>query len=294
MSNSYPNFKQACNESIKELFQTGTLVDAGKWQGIQTQGHPSLVTKEILNLRFEVPLMRHFSPSQPGVGGNLVDTLAEEIDPNREWADEHFDERVGGQPLNPDPSHKRWPWWLGQDSTTKADGKFTHTYSERFWPKHAGEGDDGPYRTYEGRDNLGIRFHYGDLGDVIEQLYDEPMNRQAYLPIFFPEDTGAVHGGRVPCTLGYHFMLRNDQLHMWYDIRSCDAVRHFRDDVYLAVRLQLWMLKKLQSIESDRIEEEYLRWQHVTPGNLYFCAHSFHVHMGDIHRLPGVDLAQTV
>jgi hypothetical protein len=26
-------------------------------------------------------------------------------------------------------------------------------------------------------------------------------------------------------------------------------------------------------------------WVDVNPGSLYFCCHSFHVHMGDIHRI---------
>ena len=31
-------------------------------------------------------------------------------------------------------------------------------------------------------------------GDVIDLLEREPFTRQAYLPIWFPEDTGAFHG----------------------------------------------------------------------------------------------------
>lgn len=280
MSKYLPTFDRAITWAEDTLINEGSVVDAGKWQGIQTEGHPSLMTKEVLNLAFEVPLFR--GASRPK---DLLEFLNAEIKPNREWADEHFAERVGGRPWNPDPSHERWPWWRGQDSTTKDEqGKFTHTYSERFWPKHT-KADWGSTDTQIWPVMEGIRFKYGDLDDVIEQLWDEPMNRQAYLPIFFPEDTGAVHGGRVPCTLGYHFLLRNDQLHMWYDIRSCDAVRHFRDDIYLAVRLQLWMLDSLRAIENRRVDEPHQRWSYVKPGNLYFCAHSFHVHMGDIHLL---------
>lgn len=281
----YANFRDSIESSIGNLIEAGVLVDAGRWQGVPTAGKPDLMTKELLNLRLEVPVDRPHTTHHASY--TLLDQLDEEIRPNREWADEHFAERVGGKPLNPDPSHERWPWWRGQDDTTKVDGKFTHTYSERFWPKYAGEGDSGPYRTYEGRDNYGIRYHYGDLNDVVEQLYAEPYNRQAYLPIFFPEDTGAVHGGRVPCTLGYHFMLRKGRLHMWYDIRSCDAVRHFRDDIYLAVRLQLWMIERLNRVAYEREEQGvYSPWlEPARPGTFYFCAHSFHAHMGDFHLL---------
>lgn len=284
------NFRQAIEWAINELIDSGELVDAGRWQGIQTKGHPSLMTKELLSLGLQVPVNRPHTTHH-----TMLDQLAEEIRPNREWADEHFEERVGGKPLNPDPSHERWPWWRGQDDTTKVDGKFSHTYSERFWPRYpVGCYENNPDYPHNRQfpdapvaENKGIRYRYGDLSDVVEQLYAEPYNRQAYLPIFFPEDTGAVHGGRVPCTLGYHFMLRQGRLHMWYDIRSCDAVRHFRDDIYLAVRLQLWMIERLNRVAYEREQQSvYSPWlEPARPGTLYFCAHSFHAHMGDFHML---------
>jgi thymidylate synthase len=192
-------------------------------------------------------------------------------------------------PSNPGEQYKNWPWWRGQDEVTRIAGptgkepQFSHTYQERFWPKYAGEGDEGPYRTYEGRDNHGIRYRYGDLDDVVDLLRREPHTRQATFPIFFPEDTGAVHGGRVPCTLHYHFLVRNGRLHLWYPIRSCDAVRHFRDDLYMACRLAQWMLIQLRTEPEEQGVYDF--WRDVEPGWLYFTAYSFHVHMGDIHLL---------
>ena len=91
----------------------------------------------------------------------------------------------------------------------------------------------------------GIRFTYGDLQDVVELLQMSPLTRQAYLPVWFPEDTGAHHGERVPCTLGYHFIIRGGALHIIYYIRSCDFLRHFRDDVYMAARLALWVYDRV-------------------------------------------------
>jgi thymidylate synthase len=230
-----------------------------------------LTTVELINCSFEVPC------DKPGntfyTGYTLLDALAQDIQPNREWADEHFMERVGGVPYNPDPSHVRWPHWHGQDDSTKVRGEFTHTYSERFWPWRVSGLIDG-YTDYEQIE--GIRYNYGDYNDLLSLMIREPMGRQAYLPIFFPEDTGAVHGGRIPCTLGYHFLQRNNYLHLWYDIRSCDLYRHLRDDVYLAVRLMLHTLDKLSPSED---------WESVRPGTLYFNAHSLHIHKGDWHHV---------
>jgi hypothetical protein len=257
----------------RDLVYTGADIDAGRWQGHATEGHPSLITRELLDWKIHVPVERFFSPSQPGIGGDLLDTLADETGCNREWADEHFEERVGGVPLNPDPSHERWPWWKGQESSKQAGEQFTHTYSERFWP-----------RWSPGVKPDGIRYQYGDLNDLINQLVREPMGRQAVLPIFFPEDTGAIHQGRVPCTLHYAFMQRNGYLHMWYPIRSCDFVRHMADDLYLAARLMLWVLNECH-IRASAISVEDNPWSDVRPGTLHWTAYSLHYHKGDEHHV---------
>jgi thymidylate synthase len=79
---------------------------------------------------------------------------------------------------------------------------------------------------------------------VIDLLRDRPTTRQAFIPIWFPEDTGAHHGERVPCTLGYHLMARDGRLKIVYYMRSCDFLRHFRDDVYMAGRLCQWVCER--------------------------------------------------
>ena len=269
----YVDFAHAVEASIRHLQSGGVPVRVERWQGHETKGDPSLETIELLNLNFSVPLYRdvvyQFDDPLPEAHELLSKALALEIEPNYEWADEHFLERVGGKPLNPDPSYVRWPWWRGQESSKQAGEKFTHTYSERFWPRYARRSGFEPLK--------GIRYEYGDLQDVLELLTKEPYTRQAYLPIFFPEDTGSIHRGRIPCTLGYQFLMRDDLLHMWYHIRSCDAIRHFRDDLYLAVKLQLWVLNQLQ------LREPF--WQGVKPGSLFFTAYSFHYHRGDEHHL---------
>src|SRR5262245_34357157 len=248
-------FDQAIASVGSELLNWGAEVDTGHWQGVTTEGRPDMVTKEIRDICFTVPMP-----------GNHT-RLQEQIRPNLPWADDHFAERVSGDPTNPGFAYKTWPWWQGQDDATKLRGKFTHTYQERFWPKFAGSKRAHPKK--------GIRYPYGDLQDVVNMLRENRYTRQAYLPIFFPEDTGAVHGGRIPCTLGYHFLVRNEELHMWYFIRSCDYVRHFRDDLYLAARLQLWVMDKLG--------------KKITPGTFNFHCISLHVHKGDLHLVTDRD-----
>jgi hypothetical protein len=271
------NFNEAVDAARAQLLYSGERVDTGRWQGVPTEGKPDLVTQEVLNLSLEVPVARRVPHPQ------LIDYLADEIRPNLPWADEHFEERVGGVPMNPDPSHERWPWWKGQDDSTKKGGKFSHTYSERFWPKQAGDMPDKKMWVHPIK---GLRYTYGDLNDLLDLMLREPHGRQAFLPIFFPEDTGAVHGGRIPCTLGYWFVLRDGKLNMTYYIRSCDYVRHFRDDIYLAVRLQLWVLQQVQQLALAHADHgEYEPWLDVTPGTFTMHIGSLHFHEGDRHHV---------
>ncbi len=164
----------------------------------------------------------------------------ETVKPNLPWAEDHFNERISGEPLNPPPSEAYWPFAQSGNAVHKKDDQFSHTYPERFWPKFANEGGTcADSRRVIATPIVGIRFEYGELSDVVKVLQENPMSRQAYLPVWFPEDlTASVLGERVPCTLGYHFLQTGPGLlDCVYFMRSCDFVRFFRDDVYMAGRL---------------------------------------------------------
>lgn len=234
------------SEAIKwtkdRLKDSGYVVKTEKWQGIDSPDD----MWETMNHSFQF-----FIPE------NRAD-LVKEVKPNLPWADDHFEERIGGLPLNPPPSHEWWPFSQKNNEQFGGSTKFSHTYPERMWPKNTSD-----------KTNKGIRFEYGDLSDVISLLDREPFTRQAFLPIWFPEDTGVVHGERVPCTIGYHFMRRGENLHMVYYIRSCDYIRHFRDDVYMACRKLMWILEELKYRSPES-------WSNVKPG--YFAMHITSLH----------------
>jgi len=266
----YHDFPDAIRSINDWVVNDGTEVDPGHWQGVSTKGHPDMVTYE-LPVSFATRILDYD-------GEVTLDSLRGQIQPNLPWADDHFEERVGRVPTNPGEEYKNWPWWdPRKEAVTGEVGQhggpffFTHTYQERFWPK---------WEEPEGTARMGIRYQYGSLDDLVGLLVREPTTRQAYLPIFFPEDTGAVHGGRIPCTLGYHFLFREGQLHMWYFIRSCDLVRHFRDDLYLSCRLWLWVIDEWRSrMDNDTAID------HIRPGLFNFVCPSLHVHKGDLHHV---------
>lgn len=273
----YGSFAEAIKATKFEIYQSSQLVAPATWQSVDVTNKPEMATHEVQWWGFKVNTGDYF-----GAGGFLPregGRLSIDIVPNLPWADDHFEERVCGYPLNPGTQWSKWPYAKSAD-TFRRDGMFNHTYAERYWPKYATM--LGAQETHEGIDaavdaiahNLtphrGIRYDYGDLHDVAAQLIKDPNTRQAILPVFFPEDTGAVHGDRVPCSIHYQFMVRNGRLDIFYYLRSCDFVRHFRDDVYLTVRLQLWMI--------DRLKENGID---VAPGMFLMQTGSLHIFRND-------------
>lgn len=153
----------------------------------------------------------------------------ERCNPDLPWAEDHFQERVSGIPHNPPPSSKDWPWYSQKERERFVHGtagKFDHTYPERYWPEYGGQ-----------------------LEDVAHHLRYDPWSRQAYLPVWFPEDTGVCYKQRVPCSLGYHFIRNGGTLDCNYFIRSCDLTRHYLNDVYMTGRLMQWMVENVQDKE---------------------------------------------
>lgn len=232
-------------------------IDAMQVHSTSIADKPEMTPRELLNQTLDfmrVPF--------------LPEDWADEMKPNLPWAEDHFQERVSGTPLNPPPSAAWWPHKTDDHyDHVDATGRFSHTYPERFWPKLA---------RYSGRTTTqvrqlsGIRFLYGDLMDVVRLMLQDSNTRQAYLPVWFPEDTGAGLDHRVPCTLGYHFICRNGAVSCTYYMRSCDFVRYLRDDVYMAGRLLQWVVGRLNQDGNRR------------PGPLTVHVVSLHAFRGDV------------
>lgn len=230
-----------------------------KWQGLKVD--QEMVEVFDVVLRAPIPLTVH--------------RIELECKPDMPWAKDHFNERTGRKPTNPGSTFQDWPYYK-EDSYRKGD-IFTHTYQERIWPKWANADDP----IFGGKhQNYGIRYAYGDLDDLIQHLALNPTTRQAFLPIWFPEDTGGIHGGRVPCTIGYLFSYREGFMHITYYIRSCDYIRHFRNDVYFTARMLLYVLHRCRKVEGAPIN-----WNKVNPGRMKIDMESLHVFKSDIYEL---------
>lgn len=252
---SMQNTSQLRRELVGDFKTQSAYINRGTWQS-ERVSDPNLLTREIANVVIEYKVPEY------------IGRIERDTEPDLPWAKRHFAERICGEPLNPPPSFAEWPHHAGATEKHLRDGKFDHTYPERMWPRGAGwDSNEGVIPHH------GIRFRYGDLGDVEGQLIKDPWTRQAYLPIWFPEDTGAVSGQRVPCTLGYHFIRNGPALDCNYFLRSCDVTRHLHNDLYFTARLMLHMVDVMKAAGHP-----------ITTGTMTVFISNLHLFKGDEWR----------
>ena len=248
-------------EMAQDLLLTEPF-NAGRWQALDVSGSSIHATFELLNVTLRLPMT-----------GSTPESLAIDTRADLPWAEDHFQERVGGEPVNPGKAEAYWPYHNGRGELHKRENRiYDHNYMERMWCRQLSylTATQGTYRARVDTNFSGYRFEVGDLGSVVEQLKRDLHTRQAYLPIWFPEDTGATQGQRVPCSLGYHFIVREGRLHLQYNLRSVEVYRHFHNDVYMAVRLAQWV--------AEQVGVEELGW-------LTMHMVSFHGFVGDSDRI---------
>lgn len=160
------------------------------------------------------------------------------------WADAEFEERI-------DPSGDVNPgkaWEMRKEVWTEFmhDGKMAYTYNERFWNNN-------------------------QLRKIIDRLKEDHDSRQLWLSVWDPcEDPDKLGGvSRVPCSLGYNFQFRDGKLNIHYVMRSCDFSTHFRNDVYLAIKLLEYVAKEAG----------------LEVGNFTHSMFSLHVYKKDIEKV---------
>ena len=194
---------------IKPIYNDFSETTKSLMENLETLGGQVANTKEITNVTYTV-----LSPR------------LEDLQPHQPWADIEFDDRISMESRNPGNAWKELPevWKPMAEEHKGTSGliyhHFSYTYSERM--------------TYQ-------------LGAIIDELRRNPNSREAYLAIWNPVlDPHRLSRRRVPCTLGYQFLIRGGKLNLVYLQRSCNFHKHFQDDVYLAHMLQVWMASRLE------------------------------------------------
>ena len=144
------------------------------------------------------------------------------------YCNQEIADRCSGEPLNPGNSYK-----IRADMWTKfleGNNKFSYQYAERLWT-------NDQFRT------------------VINCLKNDAGTRQAVLSVWNSDKDMDGHklggGNRIPCSLNYQFMIRNNRLHCIYSMRSNDFLGHHVIDLYCATGLMEYVVKELKDTYPD-------------------------------------------
>lgn len=192
----YANAYELFSEAFRDMHEMSLIVKPKSYQNKVIEGQDDYITKEI----------QHYIYTLTGLP-DVNNLFLFEEGKAHDWCHAEFAERIDPKAGNPGDAWKIredvWEQFLFQ-------GRMDYTYSDR------------------------INYQY-NLDRIITRLQQDPDSRQAWLPIFHKEDVVKMGGrARIPCSLGYYFMIRDGKLNLTYIQRSADLVQHFGNDVYLA------------------------------------------------------------
>lgn len=239
----YKTLVEAVNETLRDLRVRGISVECKSYQDKKLEGEDRFI-KELIGVAFKVdkPLLNR---------DEVIHYLFKE-DANRiiRYCKQEIKDRCSGKPLNPGNSYKiREDMW---SKFLEGDKRFSYQYAERLWT-------------------------HDQFRNVIDILKEDSGTRQAVLSIWNPdldmrkEKLGG--GNRIPCSLFYQFLIRNDRLHCIYSMRSNDALGHHGIDLYCASGLMEYVVKELKSVYPE-----------LKVGSLTYGAGSLHCFAWDAKR----------
>ncbi len=241
MARIFKDCLEMVQEMDRELKVSGITVPVKHYQNKELTGE-NQNTKELVGVNFII--------SKPSLGKKdmLKFLFKDEADNIEEYCKQEFLDRINREGLNPGNSYKvRLDLW--QSLMSKKDGeKFDYTYSERINYCH-------------------------QLDNAIAALKDDIHSRRAMIMIFKPEDTQESSGfaTRIPCSIDYQFLIRNNKLMVLYHIRSNDYFKHFAIDIWLANALQEYIVEQLKDT-----------YPNLKVGSLNYYCGSFHAYNEDL------------
>jgi hypothetical protein len=194
--------------------------------------------------------------------GGDRDAMLTSLGLNLAWARADFAERIctldGRKHVNPGEAWKlrreTWEEFLHTDTAGfDRTPRFAYTYSERFGL------NINTFYTTKPSEPLLVR--------LVRELREKPDTRQGILPVFNALVDSTNMGGvkRIPCSMHYQFMRRENKLKAMYVMRSCDFMTHFPYDIWMALELQHAIATHLD----------------IDPGHFTFFAGSLHIYAKD-------------
>lgn len=201
----YKNCFEMHSEVRRDLHEMGTLVHTETMQDKRIADDDDYRTLELSPYAFQI------------LGGQDRDEWIESLGLSLEWCREDFMERISSYGDPSCPTHNPGEAWKLREVWDEFvhDGKFAYTYSERFGLNHT-------------------------LTRMMEELKQDPNTRHGILPVYNASiDSYRLDGSmRIPCSMHYQFMRRDNALQGMYVMRSCDLITHFPYDIWHALELQ--------------------------------------------------------
>ncbi len=192
---------EAYKEIGRDLWEMGIRVHPQTMQDKVVKDDKDYETVEVRSYCYQI---------SPGWNYNDCIDMMEYAGGNIEYCMAEFKDRISGESLNPGNSYRF------MDNVWKEfihDGKFSYTYSERYTPQ---------------------------LEKLTKELIRNPETRQGIMTMYdyHLDQDNRGGGGRIPCSLLYQFMIREDKLDCIYVMRSCDYLLHFPHDMFMTMMLQ--------------------------------------------------------
>ena len=241
MARIFKDCLEMVKEMDRELKVSGITVPVKHYQNQELTGE-NQNTKELIGVNFVI--------TKPWLQKRemLEFLFKDEAQRVEDYCKQEILDRIDRRGLNPGNSYKiRMDLWQKLMSKKEND-KFDYTYSERI--------------NYSRQ-----------LDNAIAALKDDEHSRRAMIMIFKPEDTMESSGfqTRIPCSVSYQFLIRNNKLMVLYYIRSNDYFKHFAIDIWLTQAIQEYIWTQLQDT-----------YPGLKIGPLNYYAGSFHAYHEDL------------
>lgn len=231
----YTSPEQAIREVERDIWEMGINVSVQTMQDKDVSGDPNYMTKEVRHYGFSIVGWQWNFNDESMVIDYIFGKTQFATSKVLSYIEQEHTDRISHEPQNPGNSYmSRSEVW----NEFLHDGKFAYTYSERIHPQ---------------------------LQRMIQELMDKPGTRQAIVNIHSNinptrawsankmthwvtegADLQNMGGyGRIPCSMYYQLMRREDKLDLIYTMRSCDFLTHFPIDLMLALRMQDYVANRL-------------------------------------------------
>lgn len=271
----YTNPSAAFNETVRDVSEMGIDVRPQTMQDKTVTNNPDYATREVMGYGFTINEWL-WSPTGESDATQMFFPEVQEHARVLAFIQQEYEDRLSLDPTaNPGNAWKCRP----------------DVWDEFIHPSQVLRDESGP--DEEPNLSIGPGFHYTyaerfavQIPRVLDRLQVDPHTRQAIITMHSNINTHAsgVSGddrveasqdyeymggiGRIPCSMFYQFLVRDNKVHLVYSMRSCDLFTHFPIDVMMSLRLQSWM--------ADRLS--------LDVGRMTYFASSLHAYQKDIDR----------